>query len=517
MLMNNDLKEFLVIYDVRGIQTFIFRTKKLQEITGASLIVRNILNESLKKICKEENIIFIDWCNLKECYPFHFFNEDNLNKEIIEIVYEGGGNLLIATRLQDDKLLNLNQHLQLEFLKNSYSLSLAYATIEITKGANYLDLYKQIKFKLTEVKKRMPQLSLRKPLPICDVDPTTGYAYSIKKDKDYITFEADLKKNCFASNYYKNGQSLELDSLFFSEDEIKNQDSKTMIAVIHIDGNDMGGIISSFMGMQKKDHLSFEEEVSISRRLSFGINNVFKNKVEEILNKYKTRTVITSGDDITFICRASNAITITKEIMEMIENNYLGENPNNIFTSCAGIAIAHRHFPFDKAYGIAEECCSIAKARAKEEKNKYIIKLNNVEVKRPASYLDFEIIHSGIIKNIESTRSLKPNLYLRPYLVSVKHQSESIKQEFNTPVISDLIMNIKKLKDPNTSRSAVKEIRNTYEKDIVSTKLLFYRLKSRNNISNFDYIPYDENNVAKYYDATSLIDLYEEEENESEA
>lgn len=41
-------KQYIAMYDVRGIQGYIYRTNKLKEIIAASLLVKNIFEESLK-------------------------------------------------------------------------------------------------------------------------------------------------------------------------------------------------------------------------------------------------------------------------------------------------------------------------------------------------------------------------------------------------------------------------------------------------------------------------------------
>ncbi len=503
--MNNLVKENLIIYDVRGIQKYIYRSKKLKEVSGASVIVETLLKDTIKDYCDIHNITLSDWCDNNGIFHFSFFKNENLDKEYIEYVYEGGGNLLLATRLTDTNFFEFNKYIQLTFLRKTYSLSIAYASLVISKNTDYInDAYPKIKQKLSEVKKRMPQLSLTKPLPICEIDSNTGYALSISRNdqpgNNHYSLESSLKLDNYKKSNYK-----ELDKLFDDED-IKDSGMKTLISIVHIDGNDMGGIIASYMKNKKKTNMSFEDGVKISRELSFKINKVFKYNVEEIINKYPARIVINSGDDITFICKSDDSLYLTIEIMEMIENNYLGDDNNNIFTSCAGIAYTHRHFPFHKAYEIAEECCSLAKKKAKKEENKYSLKINNNLVKRPKSYIDFEIIKAGIIKEVSLKRDEHKDLYLRPYLVKCNHSNITTN---NTDMTIDELINVIKIfKNNNVSRTAVKEIRNTYELSTTDSKILFYRLESRKNLGDkFDYKPYNDAGVAKYYDATTLMDL----------
>ena len=60
----------IAIYDVRGIQDYVFRTNALKEIVGASLIVDNlIINEFKNAVLKqkiEDSAIILDWQNTNE-------------------------------------------------------------------------------------------------------------------------------------------------------------------------------------------------------------------------------------------------------------------------------------------------------------------------------------------------------------------------------------------------------------------------------------------------------------------
>ena len=50
-------KEYLAMYDVRGIQNYIFRSNDLQEIIGASNLVENIIIDGLESIITGQS----DW------------------------------------------------------------------------------------------------------------------------------------------------------------------------------------------------------------------------------------------------------------------------------------------------------------------------------------------------------------------------------------------------------------------------------------------------------------------------
>ena len=97
------------MYDIRGKQEFIYKSSKLKEIVGASLIIRDLFEDYLYDAAKT----YRDFINegfkgsdaifkydpnedkLKEFNFKEFEKRMNGNQYIGEIVYEGGGNFLM--------------------------------------------------------------------------------------------------------------------------------------------------------------------------------------------------------------------------------------------------------------------------------------------------------------------------------------------------------------------------------------------------------------------------------------
>ena len=72
------------------------------------------------------------------------------------------------------------------------------------------------------------------------------------------------------------------------------------------------------------------------------------------------RPLVFGGDDVTFVCDGRLGISLAIEYLEQFETQtrkIFGET----FTACAGIAIVKSHYPFARAYGLAEELCGKAK------------------------------------------------------------------------------------------------------------------------------------------------------------
>ena len=93
-------KSVIAIYDVRGIQDYIFRTSKVKEIVGASLIVDNLVISEFKKAIKDntsinENEVVLNW---EDKSPLQFEDNETIK---VEVLYYGGGNLVVLFRNED--------------------------------------------------------------------------------------------------------------------------------------------------------------------------------------------------------------------------------------------------------------------------------------------------------------------------------------------------------------------------------------------------------------------------------
>lgn len=241
---------FLIAYDVRNIQGYIFNTNKLKEINGASSIVKGKLIEYLKLGAKNLNFsIETDWKNK---------NITIFDCELdFEIAYEGGGNVVLIAK-EYENAVKLSKYVSLKFIKDIGTLNIAYAINEINFvpptervndriiGALERDII-LLNEKLREVKQKMPHNIGSFPMPIVRFDQETNLPLSHKyKDYDkkdiFISRERKFKQdNEDKGNVSK--ENKELDS--FVE---KGKDS--FIGVIHIDGNDMAIMINKYRSVQ---------------------------------------------------------------------------------------------------------------------------------------------------------------------------------------------------------------------------------------------------------------------------
>ena len=66
--MGEERKKVLAMYDVRGIQNYIFRTAKVKDAIGASAIVEDVIEKAIEDACKKEKRCCISAEATHMCY-----------------------------------------------------------------------------------------------------------------------------------------------------------------------------------------------------------------------------------------------------------------------------------------------------------------------------------------------------------------------------------------------------------------------------------------------------------------
>lgn len=186
------------------------------------------------------------------------------------------------------------------------------------------------------------------------------------------------------------------------------------IAVVHIDGNDLG---------EKLKSIESEEDLKdFSKRLEKATKNAFIAMLGQLLsdwdevtrdlklndNLLPLRPIIIGGDDITFVCDARLGLYLTYYFIKSFEKQEICKEKN--ITACGGISIVKTKYPFYRAYQLAEELCSNAK-KIRKEKNK------------EGSFIDFHISFGGLGGGLEDIRNEhykaldNKKLYKRPYSI----------------------------------------------------------------------------------------------------
>ena len=312
------MSKYLYGASVQGIQGFIFATNKLQEIVGASEIVKSVANEFLK---------------------ISGYREDNKN-----ILINTAGNIKAIFDNREDcqeVVLELGKIIQ----QKAYGISISQAVVKFDgEAVDYID---KLETNL-KIQRNRPAIPLDMSINVMKLNPRTAKPL-VNKDSDMATMQK-LEAN---KKFYQDNPSV---TEFKDFSYMKN--SKGKIAVIHIDGNGLGKLIP-----QLGEKLS---------AFSIALDKATKKAVKDAKNDSMfIREVIVGGDDVTVICNANDALEFTKNFLQNFEDNTKEieelDGIQDKLTACAGIAYCNEKYPFHYAVDLAEALCGVAKTHTLRE------------------------------------------------------------------------------------------------------------------------------------------------------
>ena len=491
-------KEVLAMYNIRGIQNYIFKTNAAKEIIGASVLVKRVLADGFQEYIQvleeaERKYYMTEWTKDDSNA---FLNNPSVK---MQIIYVGGGNTYVLFR-DREVCKRVNRFLARYVLEKTYSLSLAVAVV--AKTESYSEDYKNINLEMGRIKARMPLSMPMGAMPFMAVDSVTGYPLTYKENGEYFTTETKLKRKAFPKQE---------DEKIFDNMVTEKGDSSTL-AVFHIDGNSMGKRIKDAM----QDIRDYGEAIQRMREISSEISRTYlatANRMKEQMEKLSLlikkdarhklyREIILAGDDITFVCNAKLAIPAVEYFLQ-----HIGDEGD--FSACGGIAFFNSHFPFSEAYQVAEACCSNAKKRAKEKDNRGVQgKIGN--------FLDFQICTNIRAAKLEIYRErhysmTKDELFIaRPYYIPVNGDSFQRDEKNARYSIEKLKKWMKEFCEMPTSkdkevgmpRNKAKRLRDAIPMGENAIKEEIAFLKSR----GYEQFEHTEEEYKIWYDALEIMD-----------
>ncbi len=368
----------LALYDFASKQEYIYRTSRIKEISGASLLLSGIYKE-FAKILSAGNIRLK--YDLSDEFRVDTFNSNDAIDG--EVLYDGGGNLMVLWK-SEGVCKRANSLFSVHLLKKAPGLSMIASYVPFTGifddvkegGATTVGDRTKLYRENARRKNLFPAYDMPAVLPFTQIDVATFLPVTYKRNKDasnsvYPAAACSLSSDRFAkANQYKTTYTDSTDP-FAKEDQ-------EMMAVIYIDGNAMGNKLIACRSQ------SYDEGVAKLRKFSQQVNSYFIDSPVQAIQKqnYAFRLVIGGGDEITLICRAKDAF----EIMKIYFDDLSTSGKAFECTSCAGISVFHAKSPFNVAYSIAEAACEEAKKKAH---------------KKDGNFFCFYYCHSGITNTFD--------------------------------------------------------------------------------------------------------------------
>lgn len=483
-----------ILLDTRSIQKYVFSCNKLKTNVGASYLVDGIFNDLMQKIVLPSFNLKMPEISWQKSEQIEMIKDDSIEAEI---VYIGGGNMLILINKFSEKEDNLNlcreivKKWTLEILKKAPGLKTgaAIGMMDVERFKDSLDkMYVQLKQNQNTV---LPQVDLPytgltlecnisgKTADTFDWVDKSWIAKEVKAKTDAYTYASEKVRSEYKDILEKDGSRDKYD--FASElEKIGCKEGESYISVIHIDGNNMGVKFSKCKDSQERKELSL--------KVAQIVQNAFYELIKTIIAEYDSkayaealdmeklidkegkkllpiRPIIIGGDDITFVCPARVGIEYAKRFIEAVnKQEFLSDEQhkrmseevkkedNSIILSktmscCGGVAVVPLKYPFFRAYQLAEHLCGSAKNKSRKNDN---------------SLIDFAILYGEMTPDLEQLCRYQysaPEGYLHygPYSVQKEIQDGSH--------INDLLVLKDDIRD-NVPKNKIKELRDVLTKDM---------------------------------------------------
>jgi len=457
------MKRSLVLWEFAKKQNYIFKSNKLVENVGASLIIKDI-SENLKYKLDEDK--FITKGGGKTIY---LFNDDKSASEFI-------GNY-------SRDLLEKYPGIEIFFVKIEFD----------DENDDYKEKIQELYNKLEEKKNKREISGGLVGFGIERKCQSTAMPASYFDKEDYISSEVKLKRDYANKNQDREFNELILKGYTLEKEvgKLIKKEDKNYIAIVHIDGNGMGkklkGILDNVYRKKDESQKDYNNRcISKMKKISEKINdlykNAFKKMVEVVVNNEEKlkdftrmdekilpiRPLILAGDDVTFITAGVIGIESARIMLEKISEKEViidGENIGKL-TACAGICIIKSGYPFIRAYNMAEELCQNAKKLL-------------LEKKIDENALDYHIAQGEINKTISEIRSeyytsedanknQKGNLTIKPLLLKSNNSWKNYEN------LCEAIENVEiAINDKNIVRGKIKELRSVLKKGQKATEMFF--------------------------------------------
>jgi len=415
---------WLVVVDTTQIQPYIFGSNRLRENVGASYLVdaatRTWAFDAVREAVKDATPgkTNIEPGNmLRDDAPDARIENGRLNAEVL---YAGGGNFVVLFD-DENRAKAFQSALSRRVLEEAPGLQLVIAHQEMNWREDVLSKKLNEVFHLLTKQKRKrtwsaPLLGLSVTAACRSTGlPATGLALGIGGEPGYLASDEILAKVAIARPQH--GETSEADRRLQKtiplaaayrypadfDDMGATTGEYSHIAVVHADGNNMGQRFRE-IGKECTTARQNRELVLKLRAYSIKVEDAAKQALKATLDKLVVsiidengekvivhqlsrnrsiqiklkkgknghylpfRPIVFGGDDVTFVCDGRLGLSLAIAYMREFEQQTagLGKDGGNL-TACAGVAIIKSHYPFARAYTLAEELTRSAKSYRKKK------------------------------------------------------------------------------------------------------------------------------------------------------
>jgi len=542
----NEKKFTLTLFDTTGIQEYIFGSNQLAQNIGASELVELAtgpwLVQNLESLGFSHNM---KWSPSKGME----YNGSKVGNVDVEAIYAGGGNaVLIFAPLKDAKKF-IRSHSRY-VLKNARGLQLqtVFQAFEWTESIS--DVLSNLRKEAFSQKMKRPAST---PLPglsvtascvytglsatgrsIEDVFPALANTHDSerlnrvnqqrpisKEVADKLQAEPEAKERLHDILVQARSTGYEF---VYDFDQFGDKGTSSYIAVVHTDGNGMGKrfdqIAEDCKTADKNDeYVKRLRELSTSVRaqadkalketLAYLIDGLKRGQIEIAIHKLggipllPFRPIVFGGDDVTFVCDGRLGLQLANIYLKAFTDGKLVDG-DAVFAR-AGVAVVKTHFPFSRAYNLAEDLARNAKEAIKDLKE---------ETEPSATVMDWHFSTTGVIRTLHDLRQkeyrakINQSMLLRPIRVN---SQPGVWRTWET--LEAAVKGFKN-KDWSAKRNKLKDLQSALRggSDEVKVFLKNYRIEDLPKIPaqpGLEKTGWLNNTTCGYFDALEALDFVE--------
>jgi hypothetical protein len=411
-------QQWLMLVEAAGIQPYLFGSNQLAQNIGASELVRQATEDWVRDLAPPE-----------------------------VIVYAGGGNtmLIFESEAAADAFA---RQLTRRALERARGLDLVVKRKPFDPQRDVLagsdGLHQQLREELAQRKRDRALSTPRAGLGVTAACVYTGAPAVEVRDEQLISVEVQHKRaaeNEGKERLKRQIPRVEREGYDFVYDfgDFGTRGEASYLAVIHTDGNRMGDRIKKLgrqyarpdQNQQYKQALrEFSESVQeaadtalnatvdalldavVIKKTDKGERRFIGDKVPVPWNQKDRkwqlpfRPIVFGGDDVTFVCEGRLGLAVAARYLQVFSGQILSDREPAYCRG--GVAVVKSHYPFSRAYDLAEDLCASAKGYIKE-----------VTPDRRLTALDWHFAVSGLVLPLKEVRQREytvpaGSLLLRP-------------------------------------------------------------------------------------------------------
>jgi hypothetical protein len=384
------MTQFLALIDVAGIQEYIFGSNDLGQNIGASELValatRDWVFDALNTVSlshngdRKQRGKHVDW----KILDMGITSVDAL------VIYAGGGNAAILFK-------DLNRSRQFiaalsgRALRDAPELRLACVHEEFE-----LNHPRGVRIALDNARRRIGERNERQPAstPLLGLgvtatcDFTARPVYDLDDEGTPISrmVRAKLDARNFAENHLRDAlRDAKLlrhdDDFIFNFDDFGEPNESSYIALIHADGNGMGERIKALQGADNEAYVRSLRAFSASvqdaaqKALCMTVDALLTTRrqvkgddyfgahseIKPPRKRLPFRPVVFGGDDVTFVADGRLGLALARTYLNALLAHAPKLSDEEPLYSRIGIAVVKNHYPFSRAYRLAESLSKSAR------------------------------------------------------------------------------------------------------------------------------------------------------------